>query len=241
MVDDADHGQRLCKLRQQPDRLPGRLSPGAAFRRQRRSGGQLRRDRLCDRPRDQPPFRRSGQPLRSRRPAGPAGGPRRISRRFRERTQRLVAQYDGYEALPGLNIRGSQTLGENIADNAGLAVAYDAYQLSLGGRPAPVIDGTTGDAALLHGPRPGQQGRLPRGRRCASAVIGGVHSPSRGAPGRSATTTPGTRRSTSAPASASICRRSSASASGSRLLAARLRLGDLRLRRPRPPLAELAA
>ncbi|HEU4721942.1 MAG TPA: M13 family metallopeptidase, partial [Gemmatimonadaceae bacterium] len=66
-------------------------------------------------------------------------------RRFDERTRRLVAQYDAYEPLPGLRIRGAQTLGENIADNAGLAIAYDAYRLSLKGRPAPVLDGFTGD------------------------------------------------------------------------------------------------
>ncbi|MGC4027893.1 MAG: M13 family metallopeptidase [Steroidobacteraceae bacterium] len=59
--------------------------------------------------------------------------------------QRLAAQYDAYEALPGLHLNGRQELGENIADLAGLAVALDAYHQSLGGKPAPVIDGLTGD------------------------------------------------------------------------------------------------
>ncbi len=57
----------------------------------------------------------------------------------------LVAQYDAFEALPGYHVNGKLTLGENIADNSGLAVAYKAYRLSLKGREAPVIDGYTGD------------------------------------------------------------------------------------------------
>jgi len=99
-------------------------------------------------------------------------------RRFRERTQRLVAQYDAYEALPGLNIRGAQTLGENIADNAGLAIAYDAYRLSLGGRPAPVIDGITGDQRFFMGRA--QVNRVAfREAELRRAVLSGVHSPSK--------------------------------------------------------------
>ena len=46
---------------------------------------------------------------------------------------------------PGLHVNGKLTLGENIADVAGLAAAYDAYKASLNGKPAPVIDGLTGD------------------------------------------------------------------------------------------------
>lgn len=57
----------------------------------------------------------------------------------------LSEQYDTYEALPGLHVNGNLTLGENIADLAGLAAAYDAYHASLNGREAPVIDGFTGD------------------------------------------------------------------------------------------------
>ncbi|PKP88122.1 MAG: peptidase M13, partial [Alphaproteobacteria bacterium HGW-Alphaproteobacteria-16] len=57
----------------------------------------------------------------------------------------LIAQYDAYEALPGENIKGEFTLGENIGDLAGLSVAYDAYRHSLNGQEAPVIDGFTGD------------------------------------------------------------------------------------------------
>ncbi|MBB6241602.1 M13 family metallopeptidase [Rhodanobacter sp. MP1X3] len=64
---------------------------------------------------------------------------------FKAATQKLVTQYSAYEALPGLHINGQQTLGENIADVSGLTVAYIAYHKSLRGKPAPVIDGLTGD------------------------------------------------------------------------------------------------
>ena len=57
----------------------------------------------------------------------------------------LARQFDAYEPFPGLHVNGELTLGENIADVAGLAAAYDAYQASLGGKPAPTIGGLTGD------------------------------------------------------------------------------------------------
>ena len=65
--------------------------------------------------------------------------------RYVHESDKLVAQFNGYEPLPGNNINGKLTLGENIADLAGLRIAYDAYKLSLGGKQAPVIDGLTGD------------------------------------------------------------------------------------------------
>jgi putative endopeptidase len=65
--------------------------------------------------------------------------------RFAAKTALLVAQYSAFEALPGYHINGKLTLGENIADNSGLAVTYKAYQLSLKGQKAPVIDGFSGD------------------------------------------------------------------------------------------------
>ena len=67
---------------------------------------------------------------------------------FDARTGALVKQYDTYEPLPGLHVIGKNTLGENIADNAGLAIALKAYHVSLNGKPAPVLDGYTGDQRL---------------------------------------------------------------------------------------------
>jgi putative endopeptidase len=64
---------------------------------------------------------------------------------FKEASQRLAKQYDQYRPFPDLALNGQQVLSENIADLAGLAVAYDAWQLSLGGKSAPVVDGFTGD------------------------------------------------------------------------------------------------
>ena len=65
--------------------------------------------------------------------------------KYAAQTKALVAQYNAYEPVPGYHVNGALTLGENIADLAGLAIAYKAYQLALGGKPAPVLDGFTGD------------------------------------------------------------------------------------------------
>ena len=70
---------------------------------------------------------------------------------FTALTQRLVAQYAAYEPLPGKHVNGELTLGENIADLSGLAVAHRAYQISLGGKPAVVIDGLSGDQRFYMG------------------------------------------------------------------------------------------
>ena len=70
---------------------------------------------------------------------------------FSALTDRLVTQYDAYEPLPGQRVKGQLTLGENTADLAGLAAAYDAYRASLGGKPAPVINGMTGDQRFYLG------------------------------------------------------------------------------------------
>jgi predicted metalloendopeptidase len=65
--------------------------------------------------------------------------------KFKGLVDGLVAQYSGYEPLPGMKLNGRFTAGENIGDLGGLSVAYEAYQLSLNGRSAPVLDNFTGD------------------------------------------------------------------------------------------------
>jgi putative endopeptidase len=64
---------------------------------------------------------------------------------------KLVAQYEGYEPIAGKHLNGKLTLGENIADLSGLQIAYKAYLRSLGGKPAPVIDGYTGEQRFFMG------------------------------------------------------------------------------------------
>ncbi len=64
---------------------------------------------------------------------------------FQASAAQLVREFDAYRPFPDLAVNGRQTLSENIADVAGLAVAYDAYAHSLGGHPAPVVNGFTGD------------------------------------------------------------------------------------------------
>ena len=63
---------------------------------------------------------------------------------FSKKTAAIVAQYNAVEPLPKVFVNGELTLGENIADNAGLTIAWKAYQASLAGKPAPVINGMTG-------------------------------------------------------------------------------------------------
>ena len=70
---------------------------------------------------------------------------------FQSRLDKLEQQYNAYEPLPGLHVIGKLTMGENVADLAGLTVAHDAYVASLGGKPAPVLDGTTGDQRFYLG------------------------------------------------------------------------------------------
>ncbi|WP_102794457.1 M13 family metallopeptidase [Bowmanella denitrificans] len=71
--------------------------------------------------------------------------------RFAEQGDALAKQFDQYEPFPGMHVNGRLTLGENIADVAGLAAAYDAYRTSLNGQVAPVIGGFSGDQRFFIG------------------------------------------------------------------------------------------
>ena len=72
-------------------------------------------------------------------------------KRFTALTDKVVKQYAGYEPLKGTHVNGELTLGENMADLAGINVALDAYHKSLGATPAPIIDGYTGDQRFFLG------------------------------------------------------------------------------------------
>jgi putative endopeptidase len=95
---------------------------------------------------------------------------------FKEAGQRLVEQFNAYEALPGLHVNGQQTLGENIADVSGLTIAYAAYKNSLGGKPAPVIDGLTGDQRFFLAFAQSWREKT-RDAALRAQVVGDVHAP----------------------------------------------------------------
>ena len=70
---------------------------------------------------------------------------------FKARADVLGAQYSKFEPLPGVKVNGDLTMGENIADLGGLTLALDAYRASLQGKPAPVLDGYTGEQRVMLG------------------------------------------------------------------------------------------
>ncbi len=97
---------------------------------------------------------------------------------FKERTDALVAQYNGFKVFDDLNVNGAYTLGENIGDLGGLSIAIKAYHLSLDGKPAPVINGMTAEQRIFIGWAQAFMGT----RREASArqqVATDPHSPAR--------------------------------------------------------------
>jgi putative endopeptidase len=70
---------------------------------------------------------------------------------FTARLDKLEQQYNAYEPLPGMHVQGKLTMGENVADLAGLTVAHDAYIASLNGKDPPVIDGISADERFYLG------------------------------------------------------------------------------------------
>lgn len=95
---------------------------------------------------------------------------------FKAATEKLVKQYNAYEVLPGLHINGQQTLGENIADVAGLQAALAAYHKSLGGKPAPVINGLTGDQRFFIAFAQAWRTKM-RDAALRAQVVGNEHAP----------------------------------------------------------------
>jgi predicted metalloendopeptidase len=71
--------------------------------------------------------------------------------KFKAQTELLIKEYDAFEPVPGFHVNGALTLGENIADIAGIEIAYKAYQASLNGRTPPIIDGMTADQRFYIG------------------------------------------------------------------------------------------
>jgi putative endopeptidase len=73
------------------------------------------------------------------------------AKKFEARAAMLGKQYSQFQPLPGVHVNGDLTMGENIADLGGLTLGLDAYHASLHGKPAPVIDGLTGDQRVFLG------------------------------------------------------------------------------------------
>lgn len=96
--------------------------------------------------------------------------------KFTAQANRLGAQYSSYEPLPGYKLQGALTMGENIGDMGGLSLAYDAYILSLDGKPAPVLDGITGQQRVFLGWAQVWRGKY-RDEAMQQQVTAGPHSP----------------------------------------------------------------
>ena len=95
---------------------------------------------------------------------------------FEARAAVLGAQYSSFEPLPGVKVNGELTMGENIADLGGLTIALDAYRASLKGKPAPVIDGLTGDQRVFLGWAQAWRGKV-RDDYVRKQVVSDPHSP----------------------------------------------------------------
>ncbi len=97
---------------------------------------------------------------------------------FKKRAGVLVEQYNGYNPVDSMQVNGELTLGENIADLGGLAIAYSAYKMSLQGKEAPVIDGFTGEQRFFLGYAQVWR-RKYRDEELRRRILTDPHSPSR--------------------------------------------------------------
>jgi putative endopeptidase len=98
--------------------------------------------------------------------------------KFQVQADKLGKQYGAFEVLPGAHINGDLTMGENIADLGGVLLALDAYHVSLAGKPAPVIDGLTGDQRVFLGWAQVWRGKY-RDDRTRQLLVSDPHSPLR--------------------------------------------------------------
>jgi endothelin-converting enzyme/putative endopeptidase len=97
--------------------------------------------------------------------------------KYKAKADRLAAQFDQYEPIPGVHIKGKLTLGENLADLGGLEAAYDAYRryVARHGEP-PVIDGYTGDQRFFIAYAQAWQGKTREGA-LRTQLLSNPHSP----------------------------------------------------------------
>lgn len=95
---------------------------------------------------------------------------------FEARAKVLGEQYSKFEPLAGAKVNGELTMGENIADLGGVVIALDAYRASLKGKPAPVIDGLTGEQRVFLGWAQAWRGKL-RDDAVRRQVVSDPHSP----------------------------------------------------------------
>jgi len=96
--------------------------------------------------------------------------------KFNAEATKLGKQYAAVEILPGAHINGDLTMGENIADLGGLLLALDAYRISLNGKPAPVLDGLTGEQRVFLGWAQVWRGKY-RDDRMKQLLVSDPHAP----------------------------------------------------------------
>jgi putative endopeptidase len=96
--------------------------------------------------------------------------------KFRAQTELLIKEYDAFEPVPGFHVNGALTLGENIADIAGIEIAYKAYIASLNGAAPPVIDGMSADQRFYVGFAQSWLGKR-RDARIIAQIKSDPHSP----------------------------------------------------------------